>query len=54
MTISSDYFKNLKYWKKLNPDSENAHSYVIYAGHLTLQTKDGTLLQFSDLDKIER
>ena len=54
MTISSDYFKNLKYWKKLNPDLENAHSYVIYAGHLTLQTKDGTLLQFSDLDKIER
>lgn len=49
MTISSDYFKNLKYWEKSNTESVNAKSYVVYAGSLSLQTQDGLLVPFSDL-----
>lgn len=49
MTISSDYFKNLKFWEKSNAESVKAKSYVIYAGTLSLQTQDGLLVPFSDL-----
>lgn len=49
MTISSDYFKNLKFWEKSNAESVKAKSYVVYAGTLSLQTQDGLLVPFSDL-----
>ena len=52
MTVGSEYFKNLKYWQKLNPEAPNNKSCVVYAGPLTTETADGTLVRFSDLRKM--
>jgi hypothetical protein len=49
MTISSDYFKNFKYFEKSNDESVKAKSYVIYAGSISLQTQDGLLVPFPNL-----
>ena len=52
MTMNSDYFKNLKYWQKLNPEATNNKSFVVYTGLMTMETADGGLVRFSDLRKI--
>ena len=49
-TSNADFFKGLNYWNKLSGNPiEN--SYVIYGGDLTRETKDGTLLSWTNLNE---
>jgi uncharacterized protein len=49
MTMSSDYFKNLKYLQGLLDSPIALNSFVIYTGLLSHQTKDGTLVSFTEM-----
>jgi len=49
-TISLEYFKNLKYWKNISSCSSD-NAMVIYGGNKTLNTKEGTLLSWNQLNE---
>lgn len=50
-TISSSYFDNLKYWRRLAGMPQSA-GYVVYGGDVSLQTSDGFLVSWKHLDQI--
>lgn len=50
-TISKSYFDNLKYWNALI-GLPNSQLYVVYGGDQSLQTKDGVLISWKDIEKI--
>ena len=50
-TFSKDYFKNINYWNKLSGNTPG-NSWVIYGGDTTRHTKEGTLLSWNDLGRI--
>ena len=50
-TYNKDFFKNLNYWNKLSENSiEN--SFLIYGGDSSIDTKEGKLLRWSDIDEV--
>lgn len=42
MTVSSEYFKNLNYWKRLSGEIK---AYVLYRGSLTINKSEGTKVE---------
>lgn len=50
-TISSDYFKNIKYWNTLSRN-ESDSSYVIYGGDTDQIRSDGNILGWKNLNKL--
>lgn len=51
-TISTSYFGNLKYWRRLAGMPED-HGHVVYGGEKTMDTGDGSFVSWRELDKIE-
>lgn len=51
LTMSTDYFRQLDYWRGLSGVSVE-RAYVLYAGATTLPTAHGTLLKLADLATI--
>ncbi len=51
LTMSTDYFRQLDYWRGLSGVSAE-RAYVLYAGATTLPTAHGTLLKLADLATI--
>jgi len=51
-TITSSYFNNLNYWRKLTGTSEE-YVYVVFGGEKTTRTSEGTLISWRDLGKIK-
>jgi predicted AAA+ superfamily ATPase len=49
-TVSSHYFSNIKYWQRLT--GLEGSRYVVYGGDLSLQTGDGVLVSWRQLDQI--
>lgn len=50
-TISTSYFDNLKYWKSLSDVPDN-QGIVVYGGDQTMQTSNGALISWRNLDCI--
>lgn len=50
-TVSSDYFRNIRYWQRLQTDSATP-AYVVYGGDTSWQMQDGHLVSWRDLDRI--
>lgn len=50
-TVSSDYFRNIRYWQRLQTDSATP-AYVVYGGDASWQMQDGHLVSWRDLDRI--
>ena len=50
-TISTSYFDNLKYWRKL-ADLPEDQGYVVYGGEQSMQTRAGTLIGWKQLERI--
>jgi len=51
LTITSDFFKGLKFWKELVQDPE-APGYVIYGGQETQKRSSGTVVSWRDISPI--
>ena len=49
--MSTSYFDNLQYWKKLTAVSEN-QCYVVYGGEQSMQTSTGSFISWQELDRI--
>jgi len=49
-TVSSSYFRNIQAWRK--SVGIEAEGYVVYGGDLSLQTSNGSLVSWKDLDCI--
>lgn len=52
MTMSKDFFKNLKYWKSLANEKVQSSEFVIYAGTQRMKTQSGEFIRLEDLEGI--
>jgi hypothetical protein len=52
-TFASDYFKNINYWREISGMDKNVHSYVVYGGSETQKRKDGQVLAWDDIIKLQ-
>lgn len=50
-TLAGDYFDNLKYWAKENGTAQK-DGWVVYGGDASLETGNGKLISWRDLDRI--
>jgi uncharacterized protein len=50
-TLAEDYFDNLKYWVKENGTAQK-DGWVVYGGDASLETGNGKLISWRDLDRI--
>ena len=50
-TMSNSYFENLKYWRRLAGTAEN-QGYVVYGGEKSMQTSQGSLVGWKEIDRI--
>jgi predicted AAA+ superfamily ATPase len=50
-TMSNSYFENLKYWRRLAGMAEN-QGYVVYGGEKSMQTSQGSLVGWKEIDRI--
>lgn len=51
MTITPDYFKNARYWRKINAESKQF--FLIYAGTQKQMRDNVNVLSWKDLDELE-
>lgn len=51
-TISTSYFENLKYWRQLAGMAKD-QGYVVYGGNQSMQTNQGSLTSWKDMDRIQ-
>lgn len=50
-TFSQDFFKTLTWWNKLTGNPEE-NSWVVYGGNKSIDTKDGKLISWKDLNRV--
>jgi predicted AAA+ superfamily ATPase len=51
-TITNSYFENLKYWRQLAGMAED-QGYVVYGGNQSMQTSQGSLTSWKEMDRIQ-
>jgi predicted AAA+ superfamily ATPase len=50
-TVSSAYFRNIRYWQRLQTDSPTP-AYVVYGGDMSLQMQEGRLVSWRELEQV--
>ena len=50
-TISNSYFENLKYWHQVTGLAQEK-GYVVYGGNQSMQTSQGSLISWKEMDRI--